>query len=735
MIYHVLDNFKVTETRTTISPLTELAAVQPNQPAGLVDKDSRQKWLHDPRTKWALLSTWEALNPRERISSEKGNPPAKLHGLIVDYDAPSPGTVPQIGACLQDILGTNSPLLPQWIVTSPSENHRLVWEFSEGLNIIGISDPMVLSLIEELKRLFKLKHLLAGLDEGALKAPNRFYDIGGKWMQFNNAPLPIDEIRGAWVEAVKKVGRVKGGPVEIPMDIIEKEIHKQFPGRWPKGLTLEDGTLGPAVWDSSTKNPKSCIWRPWGVVSFRAKDSMFKSYAEIFGKDFVRKWEENKIGSAVADIYYLPKVGYYRKFDSDGHWRSQPKEDLTLFLAGKRGLSRAAGPAKAPSEVEQALVHLQEACVIDGAIPVVYDRREIVLLNNQRLLNTARIKVLEPDLSIRGRKWGEGFPYISKWLWQFFSSRKELVYFLTWLKHFYMGAYTGTITRGHALFIVGEVAKGKTLLNMRLIPHLMGGGVNPSKFLVGGEEFNKNLLEAAHWHVDDSEAASDRVAHKKFSEKLKALIANPMIDYRPMYVDRMQIPFNGRVCVTLNGDSESLMMIPDLDRNIAEKLIILRTNPKSNWTFSTNQDTESKLFADAAAFAGWLHDWEPPSNIYGPGWRFGMKDYINAEMRTEATKHGFDADILGLLDILWTTDDEWVQLAAKDASWEGTAAELTKILASHSSLSKLLNGMTVKSVGMRLSKLSKVPGTGVSKAPDTSKHKGSSARYAIRKMN
>jgi hypothetical protein len=732
MTYFAKDNQRSLRVRTFANPLIEKNNVSANVPAGLLDKDTRRAWLADPETKYAVISVWEGTNPVEVVNSKNGNPPAKMHGLIVDYDSPAPGPADQIENVLRTIYHDSLDLLPTWIVVSPSGNSRLVWEFAQPMSVAGAPAPLLTAFLEELRRTFKLGHLLAGLDESFTR-PHVYYDIGGDWTQCSKKPLDADLIRSALVRATSRVGKIKGGPVEIPMEAVKAEIDERFPGKWPKDIDFKDGCLGPAVWHPSAKSKHTTIWRTWGVVCFSADGNMVKPYAEILGKGFTKKWEENRIGSAVENIYYLPKVGYYRKFE-DSHWRAAPKEDLSLFLAGVKGLSRMKGPAQGLSEVESALLHLQRACTVDGAVPFVFDRREVVELSNFKFLNTARVSCMDPDLSKRNRRWAEDFPFTGEWLWKLFSTKRELVLFLAWLRHFYMGCYTGDLTRGLAVFFVGGTNIGKTLLNAKWIPWMVGGGTDPSKHIIQGEQFNRNLLEVAHWHIDDAQAATDRKQLQRFSERVKALVANPHIDYRPMYSDTQQIPFNGRILVTLNGDEVSLQMLPDMDMNIADKLLILKGADDPGFKFKkTNAETERTLRNELPAFLGWLHDWEPSERVSGDGRRFGTQDSINPLVRREAAMTSFDSDILGLFEILWGTDDEWIELAKQDKPWVGTAAQIIQVLAAHPSMGKLMSGLTVRGVGMRLAKLARVSGTGVAVAKG-SKAKKESAHYEIRKL-
>jgi hypothetical protein len=504
--------------------------------------------------------------------------------------------------------------------------------------------------------------------------------------------------------------------------VIFREIEAKFPGRWPGHIPFEEGCRGPAVWDPIGLNPTTTIYQRHGVYRY-SEDTLFHPYSEILGADFTRKYEDNKIGVACEDIYYAGRPGYYRKFP-DGNWRTQNKDEVAAYLLAAHNLNPARTAKNIPSELESAIFFLNQSKVVDGAMPLVFDKREVVPLSGFRFLNISRAKVLEPAAPAANVQWGTGFPWIADWLWKMFEPRRQLVYYLSWLKLFYEGARNGDLQRGQALFIVGGTDRGKTLMNAIWIPHIMGGGSDAGSFLVHGREFNKSLCEVGHWHIDDAQAAANQGEHTKFTERVKKLIANPFMPYRPMYVDEVQVPFRGRLLVTLNSDPQSLLMIPDMDRNIQDKLMVLSLRPGTH-SFKGNAKTERTLWDESPAFLRWLLQWKAPTHLVDEKHRFGMKTFIHTEVRETAAMTGYDSDILGVMEILWETDDELVECAKKGVPWETTASNLIATIATHPAAHRLLTGLTVRTTGMRLSKLSKIRGTGVLAAPMGHGPKGS----------
>src|SRR5687767_7286276 len=52
------------------------------------DKETRQEWYQNVRTRHQFYTLIESANPNQRVSRED-NPPRLVHGIAADYDQPS----------------------------------------------------------------------------------------------------------------------------------------------------------------------------------------------------------------------------------------------------------------------------------------------------------------------------------------------------------------------------------------------------------------------------------------------------------------------------------------------------------------------------------------------------------------------------------------------------------------------------------------------------------------------
>jgi hypothetical protein len=740
--YFSIPNLVTREIAQTFTDPNDAALIANQAGPGQTEKEERRAWLASATTKTAILSLFEGLNPELRVSNKEGNPVALVHGIIADYDATAPGTEEEQVAHVQDFFADKPALTPSYLQKTPSGHFRLIWEFAEPCSMRGTPEKFLPMFIQEFRKLVHMGSIFAGLDEAALIKPSTYYDARGTWYRINQDPFSAADADGVFFSTVRKSKSLglSSELVEIPMEAILDKLNERYPGRWPVDIPFVDGCRGPAVWDDTATNPTSTIYTTRGAYRFSSAKG-FHSYEELLGRDFIRKWQDNKIGQVAKNFYYLPhgNKNYYVKLSGGpggSHlWEPQNLGDVQRRLINNWNLSRKPPSHNTASEVEQAVQYIQDYRRIDALLPFVFDKREVVCFNNRRFLNTARVRVMDPapeDIDIpyaeRRKKlrpaarnpyrWGDGFPFIAQWLWSLFDDpRNQLIYLLCWIKQAYESARDGTPEKGHALFLAGDKDRGKTLFNEVFMESILGGREKATEYLLGQSKFNRSLLEVGFWSVDDGEAGLDRRTHQLFTETIKAFVANSKVLYQPKYVDSQSIPYNGRLCVTLNEDPESLKLIPDLDRTITDKLLILKLAKTKTFHFPVRKVTTKNVTNQLPYFLRWLIHWNPPKFLTEGYGRFGMRSFIHPEIRAQALLGGSSGDLLELLSILWTSDDEFIRKEAAGEPWCGTCSQLYAALQGNPLTNSLLKGLTPRLIGMKLSALSSLHNSGITRLP------------------
>jgi hypothetical protein len=663
----------------------------PNIPASaLVDKKTYKAWRANPTTSHLVFTGYEALNPGVRVNS-KTNPVRRLHALVVDYDS-------KINDNAFETVLDRCPvdLRPTWISRSASVGARLVYMFEAP---IAVNCELLLEkFLDVAKENLQLTKIFPAFDDAAWQNVSTLYDVGSQWKKLGDHALSTNLINFWFTDASKKTAWSKLNEIHVPLDEIVGEMEARG---WNWDGVFEVGARGPVFWDGGG-NPTSTVVTEAGMVCF-SRDKMFYPWAEIFGGKFVKKYQADKLGAAVEGAWFDGKQ-YYRKIDD--RWVTVAKEDFARYLQSRKGLSDEKR-GKASSELNDACVHVQELRRVHGAIPRLFDPRDIIEVGGQRYLNTSYIRPMPPADEVG--EWGKHFPWIAEFLDKILDPPEQLAFLLAWIKRFYGGAVGGCLERGQNCFLVGPVKVGKTLLACRIIGGLVGGFCDASSHVVSGSEFNKKLGETALWTIDDGAVASDPTAHRKFAEMVKKLAANPTITYRKMYSDPEQAEWAGRLFCTLNDDSFSLQMLPDLTMSLEDKVMIFKTT-SSPITFPPRHVLEPLIEKENTHFGRWLLEWTPPEHVMGDD-RFGVRKYIHDGLRTAAMHSGQVGDLLELID-LWKKRSRPFEKHGKN--WDGTAGEWWTEVSQDDVLKPLVIKFTVRQMGKKFVDASRIPSSGIS---------------------
>lgn len=693
---------------TTSAPCVPWTYV-PEIPAEVTENKAKfSVWCADPATNHLFFNASEGTNPS--IRPGRNNPLRTLHAFIADYDA-------KITDEMMKTLLARCPagFQPSWSARTFSGGTRLVWLFEAPL---AMDQPkLTTNFLKVAARELKLKKLLPGLDETAWMDVFKLYEVGKEWTQISKTPISTNVLHYWLTEATAKVEWRGVSKLSIPLEDVEKEMHRKFPGRWSGPFAA--GSRGVVFFDPSSKNPSAAIVTEEGLVCF-GQEKVFYDWAEIFGRDFIQKYQADKIGAAVSDVWYDGRA-YYRKSHA-GVWESHSREDFTCHLRVRHGMESLRGKGETCSEVDRTLTYVHETRRVTGVVPSIYNPRELLQINGRRFLNCAAVRTIEPLET--PQTWGQDFPWLAEFLDTCFEPAEQKDYFLAWLQRFYTTAHQGELAKGHALFLVGGVNRGKTLL-ASIVGRMMGGATDASDFLNSETQFNKELLEVGVWNIDDGVAAQTADGHQKFTEMVKRIVANPTFNYRAMYRDSQRTDWLGRIIVTLNDDASSLRVLPALDSSIEEKVMILKFSDKER-RFPVWAKLEEIISRELPAFARWLLDWKAPEEVLdngNGGTRLGVKKYIHEETRQKSLHVGGVGDLLELVDL-------WIKRSRPEGEvWEGSASEWMAEVGVHDVLRPLIGKYTPRQLGRKFTEASRIRGSRIEVCEST--HKGSGQNYRI----
>lgn len=641
-------------------------------------------WRENKHTKHVFFSPFEGITPHLRISQQSdGNQAWVMHGFVGDFDQ----KLVSDQSMLDSININATPDFPVGYATRTfSGQAHLVWEFEKPINIIN---PMMLDgFIKTFCSMARVRKVLGGFDEMSLR-PSLYYTLYDQWHTLGGV-VSENLLQHILYQVGRNIKTYQDEGPSLPWDVIEHQLNKKFPGRWTG--KVEEGARGVRFWDPSATNQTAAMLTPTGVAYFTDGGGFLPwGSTALFGPDVVRAYEANTIGEAVKEVYYDGKHFYRRVNDN---WLTDNMSVIQTNLSVQGGLSRKTTKTKEFSEVDQAINHITTNNRVEGALPFVFCKDSIVRREDGVYVNTA--KAVPHRMSDNPVKWGEGFPFIADWLDNFFYTKFQKILWLSWLHRFYKNAYDGTPVPGQCMFIVGGRDSGKTLMNHRLLGPMMGGHTNIAKYVTGEDNFNENLFKCGLATVDDAIASTDRRAHTRYTTLLKMIVANRDLSMRAMHKGAVDITWCGRVSITMNEDPESLRMLPQLDVNNTDKLIILRAQ-KSAVDFPP--DVEEIIRAELPCFCRFIYDFGIPRECRG-GNRFGTIDYIDPLLRSEAE---YSSATYAIVELLNEWRESYFTAHPDKSEWFGSITKLiTELSAEFGETPQCMSGITPNTLAKQL---------------------------------
>ncbi len=622
-------------------------------------KEGFREWCVDSSTKHTFYSTIEGVNPHDRVGSS--NPPFRMHGFVADYDGDIDAS--DMKKLVAKVL-KKSPggWAPTWISKTYSGKIRAVWEFEKSL---PADDEVLLGkLYDSLASGTKAKTLLKGFDNASMN-PAMYWELGSSWIKVAD-PLAAPKLETLFFDCAKKTSGPRG-KVTIPMEVVADKVEDMFPGRWHGEFDI--GCRGPLFWIDDGVDRVGCIIQQGGVWSYSTRaGKSFVSWSEILGEQFVESYREKKLADAVEDTWFDGQK-YWVK-DGRKVWSPVLKEDFVtrLRLAGFSNKPRKKGdPA---SEIDEVLIYVQDERRIHGAAPFLFNFNETVNVGAKRYINThAHVRVLDPAENPDPSEWPTLYDWWNEWM----ADPRSTHYLLAWLQRFYESALTGDVRAGHSIIIAGDADFGKSLFSTHILPKIFNGGADAGPFLMGKENFNKELAESAVWYVDDNTSAASISEHRRFSEMVKKLTASPKMTVRAMYREPVDIERRGRVVVTTNTDADSLAVLPNLDGTILDKLMILKMSSSYKPWFrgKTHREIELVINKELPHALQWLlKEYTPPEHVTeGASGRFGINTYHHPDIISMAKD-------LSAEQRDWEMLQFWWKLRSGADAWEGNVSEL-----------------------------------------------------------
>lgn len=665
-----------------------------------MSKPQRRKALLDVRTRWNVYSAIRGQVATLRVSTD--NPAREVNALVCDYDMPI-----DIAQACANVNGVAPGRRPSWLEVSLSGKARLIWLFE--CPVLVPSNEFCQEFLKDLVNDLKAPILLAGYDAASVK-PAEVWSNGGVWLSLDDPEVPPAMLSKAYLFGVacaagKKTSLFANS--EISLDVIASEVEKRWPGRWQGEFKLD--ATGIRFWDETADNEQGCQVKPDGMLCFTGKEP-FQKWESLFGREWCQEKRILKLGEAGKDLMFDGKNYWEPSTVAEKKYEPIIRCDAVLHLQHK-GLSTKMLKGATMSDADRVLRHVQTANRIIGAAPLVNYPPGLVTIEGNRVLNIAD---LHPTVPVKGATGTEAdFP----WLWDFMRGLfpgedfMPLHHFLAWLQRSYRAVLNYRPYMGQAIFLCGPKNNGKTLVCLHLVKPLLGNRVaNPNAYLQGDTDFNSELFSAFLLAINDDNSSTNEAARRRMITKLKGLVVNPIHKFHAKFEKPLTVFWTGRIFVTLNDDSGSVSMLPEVEVNSHDKMMFFASQPHDG-AFPPQDVLEATIARELPAFAWWLLNiYVPPAEVLSDD-RMGVRSYFDPKIRDLAHEQTFSSNLQELIEQWKTVDAYWQEPG--NETWSGTPTALLSALQTCAETHDIAGEWTQQKTMNSLSSLARLDDSGV----------------------
>ena len=225
--------------------------------------------------------------------------------------------------------------------------------------------------------------------------------------------------------------------------------------------------------------------------------------------------------------------------------------------------------------------------------------------------------------------------------------------------------------------------------------------MDASEFIVGDGKWSGSFSEYPVMAIDDGESSSNAKDQARYTQRLKRIVANYSLQFSQKFKADDQVEWIGRIVVTMNDDPDSLGMLPDLQKNLLDKILIFQMRDPGI-EFPRDGGTDRIIREELPHLMGWLLDWEVPAKFVGQN-RFGVPQYCASNIRQDANETNTDQVLVDVLQLYFA---EYKVEHPQATSWCGRPVELKNEIDQSEAISRgLTNEFSAKYIGHVLTRL------------------------------
>lgn len=404
----------------------------------------------------------------------------------------------------------------------------------------------------------------------------------------------------------------------------------------------------------------------------------------------------------LPQIYYQSSGPVYWVQDRTGKWIGTNEASAKLRIKAA-GFSAEIFDENHNHQVDNCVLGIQDSQNVAYAGPLAGRRAGLHEIHRKQVLVTESPRLIEP----RAGRW----PMLDGILEGMFNDPQcdQRPYLYGWLKVSLQTLRTGVWSPGQVMGIAGPIASAKSLLQSLFTEMLGGRAAKPYLYMTGKTTFNADLFGAEHLVVEDEAESVEIRARRHFGSSIKGVAVNRDHSCHGKGKTALTLTPTWRMTISLNDEPERLMVLPPLDNDLADKLMLFKVRrrelPMPTETPEEKQAFWNALVAELPAFAEFLNQYEIPPELRSR--RFGITHYHHPDLVEALAALNPETHFIDMIDAA-------LFAGIPQEHWNGSSAVLQGILCDgnewrHQEARRLLQH--TNSCGIYLRRLANDPAT------------------------
>ena len=311
-----------------------------------------------------------------------------------------------------------------------------------------------------------------------------------------------------------------------------------------------------------------------------------------------------------------------------------------------QGYSNTVEPGEAVSPLDRCFTKIQVQQDVSYAASLAGYDAGVYEINRLRILVTDSPQLITP----RQGDW----PLIAAILEGMFNdpAYDQRPHFYGWAKMSIGSLRAHQWQPGQVLAMAGAVRSAKSLVQALLTLMLGGRAAHPYLYMTGGTTFNSDLFAAEHLMIEDAAESTDIRARRHFGAQIKTFAVNREQFCHGKSRTPLTLTPRWRVSISLNDEPERLLVLPPINEDIADKIMLLKVQ-KRDMPMPTETAAEQAAFwnalvAELPAFVHFLEHWNIPPELRSP--RFGITHYHHPELLAGLQALSPEQQLLEMID-------------------------------------------------------------------------------------